>query len=86
VGLLLNGGVRRYVLNRQEHTRLSTRLALAEDRVARKQGLVGLAQKDDALLETEARRQLGLLREGEIEFRFVSEAEGGERLETSDPR
>lgn len=48
----------------------------------RKRALLSRAQGEDGFLEAEARRGLGLLREDEIEFRFVDADGGGEeRLE-----
>ncbi len=77
------GGLRRYLANRGENERLTLKVAEAEAVTARKRALLGVAQKNDDLLEDEARRQLGLIGEGEIEFRFVPMKDGAERMETS---
>lgn len=80
-------GFRRYWSNRQEHERLSQRVLETEAVVEQKRALLALSQKDDALLEGEARRQLGLIGDGEIEFRFVpSGGPDGERMEAVAPK
>jgi hypothetical protein len=80
----VSGGLRRYLANRGENRRLSMKVAEEEALLARKRALLGAAQKNDDLLEGEARRQLDLIGPGEIEFRFVPVKDGGpDRLETS---
>lgn len=82
---LLHGGVRRYYVNKREHARLSARIVESEARVLRKRALLGMTQKDDSLVEGEARRQLGLIRPDEIEFRFVPSDAGREDVSTLPP-
>jgi cell division protein FtsB len=83
----VGGGVKRYLVNRREGARLARKVAESEASVTRKRALLGLAQKDDDLLEGEARRQLGLIGGGEIEFRFVPDPRGGaEAMEISPSR
>jgi len=85
LGASVAGGLKRYIVHRRENLRLARKVAAAEADVGRKRSLLGLAQTNDDLLEGEARRQLGLIGEGEIEFRFVPDAKsGGERMDVSD--
>lgn len=85
LGVSVAGGLKRYIVHRRENLRLARKVAAAEADVGRKRSLLGLAQTNDDLLEGEARRQLGLIGEGEIEFRFVTdEKSGGERMDVSD--
>jgi cell division protein FtsB len=81
--LIASQGVRDYVARRRENRRLEDRLEQTRRRVDEKRARLGRAAKDDAFLELEARRHLGLVRPDEVEFRFVSStAPGqGERLE-----
>ncbi len=80
-------GVRGYFRRRHELSRLNAQWAQTQRRVAEKRRQMERAQKDDVFLEGEARRQLGLVRPGEIEFRFVpsSAAAGGERMSVVPP-
>lgn len=80
------GGFRRYMSHRRESRRLHLKVEETEAAVTRKRSYLALAQKNDDLLEGEARRQLGLVGEDELEFRFVPEEESaGERMEASAP-
>jgi cell division protein FtsB len=86
LGLSVAGGLRRYMARRGENAQLARKVAEAEAALARKKSLLALSQQDDDLLEGEARRQLGMIGEGEIEFRFVKEGEdGGERMDVAPP-
>ena len=77
------GGVRRYLVFRRENSRLVRETETLGAEVESKRALILLAKDDPDLMEGEARRQLGLIGEGEIEFRFVPSAEGGpERMES----
>jgi cell division protein FtsB len=80
-GFISSGGPQSYVARRREHSRLEKQVREARSRMERKRHLLARAGKDDAFLEAEARRRLGLIHPDEIEFRFVPEAEGGERME-----
>ena len=79
------GGIRRYLDHRRENRRLAKKVAETEVAVERKRSLSSLAERNDDLLESEARRQLGLIGEDEIEFRFVTDDGGGEKVEVSPP-
>jgi cell division protein FtsB len=71
------GGVHRYFVYRCEHRRLSREVSSLKVDVENKKSLLVLAKDDPDLVEGEARRQLGLIGEGEIEFRFVPDQNGG---------
>jgi cell division protein FtsB len=82
--LLSSQGLRNYFVNRREYRQLDLRLRDTRKRLAEKQLRLSRAQKDDAFLEMEARRQLGLVKPDEIEFRFMSSTDAahpGERME-----
>ncbi len=63
--------VRGYLAQRREIRRLETRLDEARRRASEQESRVARSTSD-AYIETSARRELGLLRPGEIEFRFVA--------------
>lgn len=63
-------GVRAYWNQRREWNRLAARRVEAQRRLAARQAQLALAEGNDEYIEILARRELGLLRPGEIEFRF----------------
>ncbi len=76
--LASSSGVRGYISRRREYSRLAAKLQEAQARLANKQLELARAQRDDEFLEQEARRNLGLIRPEEIEFRFVAAADDAE--------
>jgi cell division protein FtsB len=72
--LLSSQGVRDYFVRRREHDRLEARLAETRTRLAEKRLRLSRAQKDADFQETEARRQLGLVRPEETEYRFIGKS------------
>jgi cell division protein FtsB len=64
--------LRSFFWRRQEFKRLETRLKEGQSRLAEKQYALAKAQRDNDFLELAARRNLGLVRPDEVEFRFVS--------------
>lgn len=75
VSVLISGGaVRRYWSRRQELNRLEDRLTALRQRVREVEARRNRAEHDEAFIETAARRELGLVRPDEIEFRFVNRA------------
>lgn len=74
VGFLLCGGaVRHYVVRHQELSRLKLRREELTSRLKILKKKIIRAKKDETFLEMEARRELGVVAPGEVEFRFVSE-------------
>ena len=79
IGLAAAGGVvaisgesvRGYLAQRREIRRLEGQLAEARRRATEQDSRL-VRSASDAYIETSARRELGLLRPGEIEFRFVA--------------
>ncbi|MBI4397313.1 MAG: septum formation initiator family protein [Elusimicrobia bacterium] len=67
-----NEGVRSYFSRRREFHQVRKKLEEAQSRLAQKQDLLARSKNDDAFLEREARRSLGLVRGDEIEYRFPS--------------
>jgi cell division protein FtsB len=70
--LIVGGGIRDYILMRQEVRRLSLHLSEVAERLKQKQALLVRAKSDDSFLEGETRKALGLIRPDEIEFRFTA--------------
>jgi cell division protein FtsB len=72
LGAVMTGGaVKDYAIRYREQSRLSRQLEETRKRMAEKTLRLARAQSDDAFLELEARRNLGLVRPDEIEFRFI---------------
>ena len=66
-----NSGARRLVRNAFELRRSGRKLAELRGEEASLKGRLKALQTDDAALETAARRDLGLLKPGETEYRFT---------------
>jgi cell division protein FtsB len=76
VSLAIAGeGVRAYWTQRREWTRLQARRLEVQHRLAEREARLALAEGNEDYIEILARRELGLLRPGEIEFRFGSDAD-----------
>ncbi len=69
--LISGDSVRHYFSRRRELTRMETQAVESRRRVAALEARLAQAETDPSFIETAARRELGLIREGEIEFRFV---------------
>ncbi|MBL0057949.1 MAG: septum formation initiator family protein [Elusimicrobia bacterium] len=74
--LVCGGAVRHYWLRREDLQRLEDRLAESRRRMRSLEARLARAENDEEFIELAARRELGLLRPGEIEFRFVDDASG----------
>jgi cell division protein FtsB len=70
-----NGLLRLIDLHQQTRTMSDRAFALMEENAARRDRILRL-HGDDLLLETLARRQLGLVRTGEIVYRFAGPEDG----------
>ncbi len=70
IGLLSWDGLRSYFSRRSDYRRVEARLTQTEARIKDKRRRVALAEANDAFLEREARKNLGLIRPDELEFRF----------------
>jgi cell division protein FtsB len=74
LGVGVSGGaVRHYWMRRQELTRLEERRAELARRVRDLEARSARAEEDDLFLEMAARRELGVIGPGEIDFRFVDD-------------
>lgn len=75
VSVLISGGaIRRYGSRYMELNRLEDRRAEMRRKVRLLEARRARAEHDEEFIETAARRELGLLASGEIEFRFVAPA------------
>lgn len=73
--LICGGSVRNFFGKRRELAKLRENLADSRRMLAQEEMQVARAEKDHAFLESSARRELGLLRDDEIEFRFAARAD-----------
>ena len=69
--LFANGGIRHYREKRYELKNLNRQTVSLERELKNKKSLLKLSKTDDTFLEMMARRELGLMRQEEIEFRFL---------------
>jgi cell division protein FtsB len=74
-------GVRSFYLRRQELKKVEVLYKDSQKRVMQKQWRVDRAAKDDAFLEREARKQLGLVGDNELEFRWTPSPKLGARAD-----
>ncbi|HOW27191.1 MAG TPA: septum formation initiator family protein [Elusimicrobiota bacterium] len=74
--VLIHGGPQKYVKRRTEYRAVQKEIFERSERMTGKKRRISRLETNSFYSENEARRQLGLVRPGEIEFRFVERSDG----------
>jgi cell division protein FtsB len=84
--MLSSQGVRDFIVRRSEYRKLEAQFGEVQRRVTDKRVRLSRAQKDNEFLEMEARRHLGLVKPGEVEFRFGSDKDQSSEADRPESR
>ena len=79
--LITNGGIRHYRKKRRELKKLKEQVSNLKSEFNFKKDLLSTIKKDPSQLELLAREKLGLIKPGEVEYRFITEPAPDEKID-----